>query len=96
MYRHIKKPIKKSLTDDLSKGLLEIECESNPSIKSKRLKWIDKKITPDYKEKNTRSKIKPMKTGKKIKAMYCLGRKDYTHNFKPQEKKKANKMLRKK
>ena len=44
MYRHIKKPIKKSLTDDLSKGLLELECESNPSIKSKRLKWIDKKI----------------------------------------------------
>ena len=51
MYRHIKKPIKKSLTDDLSKGLLEIECESNPSIKSKRLKWIDKKIIPNYKEK---------------------------------------------
>ena len=30
-----------------------------------------------------------MKTGKKIKTMYCLGRKDYTHNFKPQEKKNS-------
>ena len=37
-----------------------------------------------------------MKTGKKIKTMYCLGRKDYAHNFKPQEKKIANKVLRKK
>ena len=41
---------KKSLIDDLSKRLLELEFKSNHSIKSKCLKWIVKKILPDYKE----------------------------------------------
>ena len=39
-----KKSIKKSLTDDLSKRLLELEFKSNHSIKSKCLKWVFKKI----------------------------------------------------
>ena len=34
--------------------------------------------------KNTQSKRKSIKTGKKIGTIYCLGCKDYTHNFKPQ------------
>ena len=42
--------------------------------------------------KNTRSKIKPIKTGKEIGATYCLGCKDYTHNCKPQEVKMTNKV----
>ena len=52
--------------------------------------------------KNARSKIKPIKTGKKIGTTYCLGCKDYTDNFKPQKKKKekrkkmTNKVLREK
>ena len=37
---------------------------------------------------NTQSKIKPIKTGKKVGITYCLGCKDYTDNFKSQEKKK--------
>ena len=37
---------KKSLIDDLSKKLLELELKSNYSIKSKYLKWIVKKILP--------------------------------------------------
>ena len=37
--------------------------------------------------KNTQLKIKPIKTGRKIGTMYCLGRKYYTDNFKPQEAK---------
>ena len=41
--------------------------------------------------KNTQSKIKPIKTGKKIGAKCCLGCKDYTHNFKPQEIKMTKK-----
>ena len=45
--------------------------------------------------KNT-SKIKPIKTGKEIGTTYCLGCKDYTHNFKPQEVKIASKVLREK
>ena len=36
------------------------------------------------------------KTGKELGTTYCLGCKDYTHNFKPQEVKMANKLLREK
>ena len=43
--------------------------------------------------KNTRSKIKPIKTGKELGTTYCLGCKDYTYNFKPQEVKMRNKVL---
>ena len=46
--------------------------------------------------KNARSKIKPIKTEKKIESRYCLGCKDYTDNFKPQETKMTNKLLREK
>ena len=46
--------------------------------------------------KNTKSKIKPIKTGKKPPTTYCVGCKDYTHNFKPQEIKMPNKVLREK
>ena len=46
--------------------------------------------------KNVRSKIKRIKTGKKIGTTYCLGCKDYTDNFKPQEIKMTNKVLREK
>ena len=38
----IKKQTKKSLIDDLSKRLLELEFKSNHSIKSKCLQWIIK------------------------------------------------------
>ena len=34
--------------------------------------------------KNTQSEIKLIKTGKEIGTTYCLGCKDYTHNFKTQ------------
>ena len=46
--------------------------------------------------KNTQSKIKPIKTRKEIGTTYCLGCKHYTHNFKPQEIKMTNKVLREK
>ena len=44
--------------------------------------------------KNTQPKIKPIKTGKKIGTMYCLGCKDYT--LKAEVVKMANKVLREK
>ena len=44
---------KKSLIDDLSKRLLELEFKSNHSIKSKCLKWIVKNILPNYKKWKT-------------------------------------------
>ena len=46
IHRHIKKPTKKSLIDDLSKRLLELGFKLNHSIKSKCSKWIVKKILP--------------------------------------------------
>ena len=46
----IKKQTKKSLIDDLSKRLLELEFKSNYSIKSKCLKWVVKNILPNYKK----------------------------------------------
>ena len=49
IHRHIKKSTKKSLVDDLSKILLELEFKSNHSIKSKCLKRIVKKYYPQYK-----------------------------------------------
>ena len=50
IHRNIKKSTKKSLINDRSKRLLELEFKSNQSIKPKCLKWIVKKILPDYKE----------------------------------------------
>ena len=46
--------------------------------------------------KNTQSKVKPIKTGRKFGTTYCLGCKDLTHNFNPQEVKMTNKVLREK
>ena len=46
--------------------------------------------------KNTQSKIKPIKMRKKPGTMYCLGCKDFTRNFRPQEVKMTNNVLRKK
>ena len=46
--------------------------------------------------RNTQLKIISIKIGKEIGATYCLRRKDYTHNFKPQEVKMTSKALREK
>ena len=46
--------------------------------------------------KNTSSIIKLIKIGKELGTTHCLGCKDYTHNFKPEEVKITNKLLRKK
>ena len=46
--------------------------------------------------KNTQSEIKPIKFGKRPGTTYCLGCKDFTHNFRLQEVKMTNKVLREK
>ena len=46
--------------------------------------------------KNTQLEIKPIKIGKKTETTYCLGCKDFTHNFRPQEVKMKNKVLKEK
>ena len=43
---------------------------------------------------NTKSEIKPMKIEKQSGTTYCFGCKDYAKNFKPQEVKMTNKVLR--
>ena len=46
--------------------------------------------------KNTQSEIKPIKIGKRPGTTYSFGFKDFTHNFRPQEVKMTNKVLRRK
>ena len=46
--------------------------------------------------KKQQSNIKPIKTGKELGTAYCLGCKDFTHNFKSQEVKMTNNVLREK
>ena len=43
--------------------------------------------------KYTQLKIKTIKAGKELGITYCLGCKDFTHNFRPQEVKMTNKVL---
>ena len=44
--------------------------------------------------KNTQSKIKPIKIGKQSGTTYFFGCKDYAKNFRPQEVKMINKVLK--
>ena len=46
--------------------------------------------------KNTQLIIKPIKIGKRPETTYCFGCKDFTHNFRPQEVKMTDKVLREK
>ena len=46
--------------------------------------------------KNKQSKLKPIKIVKQPGTTYCFGCKDFTHNFRPQEVKMTNKVLREK
>ena len=40
--------------------------------------------------------MKAIKAGKELGTTYCLGCKDYAHNFKPQKVRMTNKVLREK
>ena len=53
-------------------------------------------FTKLQKMKNTQTKIKPIKIGKRPAAKYWFGCKDYTHNSRPQEVKMTKKVLREK
>ena len=46
--------------------------------------------------KNTQSKIKLIKLKKQPGTTYCFGCKDFAYNFRPQEVKMTNKILREK
>ena len=45
---------------------------------------------------NTQSKIKPIKIEKRPGTTYCFGCKDYMQNFRPENVKMTNKVLREK
>ena len=53
-------------------------------------------FTKIQKKKNIQSEIKSIKIGKRPRTTYCFGCKDFTHNFRPQEVKMTNKVLREK
>ena len=53
-----------------------------------------KHFTKLQKVKNTQSEIKPIKIEKRPGTTYCFLCKDFTHNFRPQELKMTNKVLR--
>ena len=55
-----------------------------------------KPFTKLQKKKNTQSKIKLIKIGKKPGTTYCFGCKHFIHNFRPKEVKMTNKVLREK
>ena len=74
--------------------MLEIEFKQHKAIKPKCLKWIVKILCQIKKMKNTQSTIKPIKIGKQSGTTYCLGWKDYTHNFRPEKVRMTNKVLR--
>ena len=76
--------------------MIELEFELNHSIKSKCLKWIVKTILPDYKEWKTHNQNKTDKNWERDWNNVFLGCKDYTDNFKPQEIRMTNKVLREK
>ena len=46
--------------------------------------------------KKQQSEIKPIKLGKQSGTTYCLGCKDFTNNFRPQNVKMIKKVLREK
>ena len=48
------------------------------------------------KMKNTQSQIKLIKIGKRPGTTHCFGCKDFRHNFRPQEVKMTNKVIREK
>ena len=49
MFRHIKQSTKKTLINKISTRVLGLEPKSDNIIKSKVIKFIVKKILPDYK-----------------------------------------------
>ena len=55
-----------------------------------------KHFTESQKMKSTKSEIKPIKIRKQSGTTYCFWCKDYTKNFRPQEVKMINTVLREK
>ena len=68
----------------------ELEDEMKKKLTIKVYKLFKKCFTKLQKMKYAQSKIKPIKTGKELGATYCLGCKDFSHNFRPKKVKMKN------
>ena len=68
---------RKGLEDELKKMKLQLTNQSVLVFK--------KCFAKLQKMKKTQLKIKPIKFGKELGTTYCLGCKDFTHNFRPQK-----------
>ena len=66
------------------------------SINKSKCINCQKCFTKLQKLKNTQSETRPIKIRKRPGTRYCLGCKDFTHNFRFQEVKMTNKVLREK
>ena len=64
--------------------------------KLKELKRYVKSITKLQAMKNTKLTIKPTKIGGQSGSTYSFGRKDFTHNIRPEKVKMTNKVFREK
>ena len=92
------KKLKNKIKEQKSKFPKELlSYLSSISMPVKLIKYFVKKNTFHIvKHENTQSKIKPIKIGKRLGTTYCFGCEDYTQNFRPQEVKMINKVLREK
>ena len=95
-YKHLSVNLKtkkmKELEDEIKKSKLQLTNQSAQVVKKcftklQRMKNINKTI----KIKNNTSKF-----GKELRTTYCFGCIDFTHNFRLQEVKMTNKVLREK
>ena len=90
---HISKLHEKNAVDEAINKIEKIVAVT----KIKRIETVCQKyFTKLQKMENTQSKIKPIKIGKRPGTTYCFGCKDYTQNFRPENVKMTNKVLREK
>ena len=84
--------MKKKAANEVINNITEDFEKTVAVTKSKESKRYAKNILQIM--KNTQSEIKPIKMGKRPETTYCLGCKDFTHNFRPQQVKMTNKVIR--
>ena len=93
---HISKLCEKNAANEVVNKIAEDFEKIVTATNSKELKRYIKNILPNYKKWKTNNQKKPIKVGKQSRTIYCFGCKNYSKNFRPQEVKMTNKVLREK
>ena len=96
LFKHIIQSKEKNAVNKVINKIAEDFKKIVAVTKLKELRQYFKKFLPNYKKWETLSKIKPTKIKKQLGTTYCFGCKDYTQNFRPEEVKMTNKLLREK